>query len=365
MNTGRRLSLSVVLLSLAATVAAQADRADEFIKAEMQRQKIPGLSLVVLKNGQVVKSAGYGWASTKLKIAATPETVYKIASASKQFIAAGVMLLAQDGRLGVDDLVSKYLEGTPATWSRITIRHLLTHTSGLVREAPGFDPSKVQPDAAVIKTAYPLPLRFAPGEKWEYSNTGYFALAEIIRTVSGRPWSEYLRDRVFMPAGMRATRTTVSITSEKVPNMAQGYVDNNAHRDAPFWPAIRPSGAFLSTVLDLAKWDAALYTNDILTESTRRQMWTPVTLNDGTTYNYGFGWMFTRVKGHRLVHHSGGMPGFRSDIARFLDEGLTVIVLMNLDDVDIEPIVNGLAGVYLPARVLASPRHRAVPMRAK
>jgi D-alanyl-D-alanine carboxypeptidase len=345
----RHIPLFALVLLLAPTVVAQTDRTDEYIKAEMQRQRIPGLSLVVLKDGKVVKAEGYGLANIKLKIPATPETVYKIASASKQFIATGIMLLVQEGRVGLGDPISKYLEGTPATWNGITIRHLLTHTSGLVREAPGFDPSKVQSDADVIKTAYSLPLRFAPGEKWEYSNTGYFALGEVIRTVAGRPWSEYLAEKVFRATGMLATRTTT--TTESVPNLAQGYVDNNALRDAAAWPALRPSGAFLSTVLDLAKWDAALYTDDVLSASTRRQMWTPVALNDGGSYPYGFGWMFANLRGHRLVHHPGGMPGFRADIARFVDEGLTIIVLMNLDDVDIAAIVDGVAAVYLPARV--------------
>lgn len=267
------------MLWLATTAAAPADQTDDYIRAEMQRQRIPGLSLVVLKDGEIIKAAGYGLANRKLEIPATPETVYRIASAGKQFIATGIMLLVQEGRLGLGDAISKYLEGTPAAWNGITIRHLLTHTSGLVREAPGFDPFKIQRDADVIETAYPLPLRFAPGEKWEYSNTGYFALAEVIRTVAGRPWSEYLVEKVFRRTGMQSTRTTT--TTERAPHLAQGYVDNDALRDADDWPAVRPSGAFLSTVLDLAKWDAALYTDDILSASTRRQMWTPVTLNDG------------------------------------------------------------------------------------
>jgi len=345
----RHIPLFALVLLLVPTVAAQTDRTDEYITKEMRRQNIPGLSLVVLKNGQVVKAEGYGLASIKLKTRATPETVYKIASASKQFIATGIMLLVQEGRLGVGDPISKYLEGTPATWNGITIRHLLTHTSGLVREAPGFDPFKVQSDVDVIKTAYPLPLRFAPGEKWEYSNTGYFALAEVIRTVAGRPWSEYLAEKVFRPTGMLSTRTTT--TTDSVPNLAQGYVDNEALRDADAWPAVRPSGAFLSTILDLAKWDAALYTDDVLSASTRREMWTPVRLNDGSSYPYGFGWRLGNVSGHRLVHHPGGMPGFRADIARFVDESLTIVVLMNLDDVDIDGILGGVAAIYLPARV--------------
>jgi D-alanyl-D-alanine carboxypeptidase len=346
----RRVASIVVAFLLAVPLAALGDPADNFLKAEMARQRIPGLSLIVLKNGEVIKAAGYGVADRKLQIAATPDTVYKIASASKQFIAAGIMLLVQDGRIALDDPLSKFLDGAPASWSAITIRHLLTHTAGLIRESPAFDPFKVQSDADVLRSAYALPLRFAPGQKWEYSNTGYFALAEIIRKVSGQAWTDYLAGKVFRPLGMQSTRPTPTTTTEKIAGYAQGYVDNDNLREAPRWLALRPSGAFLSTVRDLARWDAALRTDKVLTAATRRQMWTPITLNDGTTYPYGFGWMMATVRGHRLIHHPGGMPGFRSDIARFVDDDVTVIVLMNLDDVDISSIIDGLAAVYLPAR---------------
>jgi len=171
---------TALFLFLAATGVARADEADNFIRAQMKRQNIPGLSLAVIKDGEIIKAEGYGLANIKLKTPAKPETVYRICSVSKQFIATGIMLLVQEGHLGLDDSIGKYLEGTPSTWNAITIRQLLTHTSGLVREAPGFNPFKVQSDAEVIRTAYPLPLSFAPGEKWEYSNVGYFALAEII-----------------------------------------------------------------------------------------------------------------------------------------------------------------------------------------
>ena len=150
---------------------AQTDRTDEFVKSEMERQRIPGLSLVVLQHGKIVKAAGYGLAERHRKIPATAETVYKIGSVSKQFIATGVMLLVQEGRVRLDDPISKYLAGTPASWGPITLRHLLTHTSGILREAPGFDPFKVQPDADVIRTAYSVPLRFAPGGKYAVPRT--------------------------------------------------------------------------------------------------------------------------------------------------------------------------------------------------
>ena len=149
----------------------------------------------------LVKAEGYGFADVEHRVPARPDTVFKIGSVSKQFIATGIMLLVQDGKLAVGDKVSKYLAGTPATWEAITLRHLLTHTSGIVREAPGFDPYKLQPEIAVIETAYPLPLRFTPGEKYEYCNVGYFVLAEIIHSVSGKPWADFLERARVRSAG--------------------------------------------------------------------------------------------------------------------------------------------------------------------
>jgi D-alanyl-D-alanine carboxypeptidase len=343
----RHTPFLVLVLLIAATLVAQADQTDDLIKAEMQKQNIPGLSLVVLKDGKLIKAAGYGLANIKLQTPATPETVYKIASVSKQFIATGIMLLIQEGRVSLDDPISKYLDGTPATWRSIKIRHLLTHTAGIVREAPGFDPFKIQSDIDIIKSAYSLPLRFAPGEKWEYGNTSYFALAEVIRKVSGQSWSEYLSEKVFRPSGMNMTHPTN--TKVTFANRALGYTDNEKLLNVHDWPALRPSGAFLSTVLDLAKWDAVLYTDKILSDSTRRQMWTPIKLNDGTSYPYGFGWQLGSFNGRRIIHHSGGMPGFRTKLARFVDDRLTIIVLMNLDDADVDSIVSGVAEFYLPA----------------
>jgi D-alanyl-D-alanine carboxypeptidase len=327
----------------AATVPA--DWTDDYIRAEMLRQRIPAASVAVLKDGRIVKIAGYGVADRKTGAAATPDTVYKIGSISKQFIATGIMLLVREGRLRIDDPVSKYLDGTPATWSGITIRHLLTHTSGIQREAPAFDPWKVQPDIDVVRSAYPLPLRFPPGSRWEYCNTGYFALAEIITRASGTPWADYLRLKVFEPAGMRSTAPTN--TTRALANRALGYTNNDDPREAPNWTALRPSGAFLSTVADLAKWDALLDTDTPLPQATRREMWTPVALTDGSTAAYGFGWSLDPLNGHRQVHHGGSLPGFISEYARFVDDRISVIVLINTDDADVRGLARGVAALYL------------------
>jgi CubicO group peptidase (beta-lactamase class C family) len=256
----------------------------------------------------------------------------------------------------VDDKISQYLDGTPETWKDITIRHFLTHTSGVVREGPGFDPFKVQPDFDVIKTAYSLPLRFTTGEKYEYCNVGYFSLAEIIRRVSGKGWDEFLNERVFAPLGMSATRTTT--TKEIVANRADGYAwDKDKLQNATEYFALRPSGAFLSTVLDLAKWDAALYTDKFLKPATREQMWTPVRLNSGATYAYGFGWELSPLGNHKQVNHGGSLPGFRAQFARFVDDKLSIIVLTNADNAQPQTISKGIAALYFPD--LAAPAKAA------
>ena len=340
----------VLAFLLTITTTARADKVDDFVKAEMQRQHIAGLSIAVVKEGKVIKAEGYGLANLEHNIAAKPETVYQIGSVSKQLIATGIMLLMQEGKISLDDKISKFLEGTPDTWKEITVRHLLTHTSGIIREAPGFDPFKIKPDAEVIKTAYPLPLRFTPGEKWEYCNVGYFALAEIIHKISGQSWGDFLQERVFMPLAMNATRTTT--TTEIVPQRADGYVWKNGKLSkAETFIALRPSGAFLSTVLDLAKWDAALYSDKILKPETLSQGWSPVKLNSGATHPYGFGWELSSVAGHKLVHHGGTLPGFRAQIARFLDDKLSIVVLTNGDSADPNLIAVQIAALYIPGLI--------------
>jgi D-alanyl-D-alanine carboxypeptidase len=339
--------LFALFFLIAAPLAARADKIDDFVKAEMQKRNLTGVSLAVIKDGKIIKAEGYGLANVELNVPVRPETVFKIGSVSKQLIAAGIMLLVEEGKISLDDKIGKFLEGTPDTWKEITVRHLLTHTSGIVREAPGFDPFKIQSDADVIKTAYPLPLRFSPGEKYEYCNVGYFSLAEIIRKVSGKPWADFLNERVFSPLEMKATRTTTM--KDLVENRANGYVRKGGKlENAEDYSALRPSGAFLSTVLDLAKWDAALYTDKILKQSTLDQMWTPVKLNSGETFPYGFGWQLTGVEGHKRVHHGGSLPGFRAAIARFTDDKLTVVVLTNVDHADPSNLALDVAALYIP-----------------
>lgn len=353
------LTIILVLISSAGIYPQQKrDKTDEYIETQMRRQKIPGLSIAILKDGKLIKARGYGLANIETNTPATENTVYKIASVSKQFIAAGIMLLAQDGKLNLDDSIGKYFADAPETWKAITVRHLLSHTSGLLRDVPDFDPLKVLPDRDAIKTAYASPPQFAPGAKWQYSNVGYYALAEIIATVTGKSWPEFINERVFLPAGMARTRTTT--ISDIVPDRASGYsLTGKGQQNAEVWLALRPSGAFISTVNDLAKWDAVLNSDTILGPAARGQMWSPVKLNDGSASRYGYGWFVDTTPGHRRVYHDGGLPGFRATLVRCIDDKLTVIMLSNLDSAEIPKMARFVAGFYLPD--LAPVPEKAVP----
>lgn len=335
-------------LTFVFNASAQADKVDDYIKAEMQKRNLPGLALAVVKEGKIIKIKGYGLANVETNVPVTTETVFKIGSVSKPIIAEGIMMLVEEGKISLDDKISKYLENTPDIWKDITVRHLLSHSSGIVREAPGFNPNKIQPDADVIKTAYNEPLRFTPGEKYEYCNVGYFSLAEIIHKISGKSWGDFLAERIFKPLEMNVTRTTNF--AEIIPNRANAYsFQNGKLQNAEVYLALRPSGAFLSTVSDLAKFEAALYSSKFLKPETRKTMWTPFKFNDGKDSVYGLGWRIDEVKGRKQIHHGGSLNGFKSEFARFPDDKITIIVLTNLNEVQPSEIAVGVAGFYIPA----------------
>lgn len=343
-----RTTLSRLLISLAFVVgvsgAVAADPLDDHMLAAIKSSELPGAAIAIVRDGQIVKMAGYGLADRERQLPTTPDAVYKIGSVSKQFVASAIMLLASDGRLAVDDSIARFIPDVPEPWRPITIRQLLTHTAGLVRESPAFDPMKPAPDLAVVRGAYGAPLLFPPGTKWAYSNTGYYALAVVISSAAGQPWTQFIAERILTPARMTSTvPTDVSPTPR---NRAAGYTGRNNTQLATDWLALRPSGAFFSTLQDLAQWDAVLYGNSVLSETMRQQMWAPVQLQDGTTHPYGFGWHTQTRAGRRVVWHGGGLPGYASYLARFVDDRVTVIVLANGDDADLIAIGNVLADLY-------------------
>ena len=300
----------------------------------MQQHRIPGLTLIIIRDGEAIKTAAYGLANLELNVPATPDTVFEIGSVTKQFTAAGILLLAQDGKLSVDDKISKYLKDTPTAWANIAIRHLLTHTSG-IRSYTGLDGFELRrhlTQAQFIKAIGKEPMEFQPGDSWKYCNTGFSLLGYIIENVSGKNYWDFMGERVFRPLGMHAT--TNRLPSLIIPNRASGYEQVNhvwVNRDSDLTDVFA-AGAIASTVGDLAKWNAALDGERLLNAASKAQMWTPVTLNDGTTRKYGFGWNVDAVEGHQAIGHGGATSGFSASIQRFPDDRLAVIILTNTDE---------------------------------
>jgi CubicO group peptidase (beta-lactamase class C family) len=356
----RAFSTILLLSLLAVTGVAQADNVDDYIKAEMQKQRIPGLSLAVIKDGQVILAKGYGLANIEHQVPVKPETIFQSGSVGKQFTATAVMILVEEGKIALDESISKYLVEAPESWKRITVRHLLTHTAGMTDYPKDFDFRRDYTEDELLKRAALIPLAFRPGEKWSYSNLGYMALGVMLSKVTGKFYGDFIQERIFKPLGM----TTARIISEAdiVPNRAAGYrlVEGELKNQEWVSPALNTTadGSLYLTVLDMAKWDAALYGEKILKKPSLDQMWTAVKLNDGKAHPYGFGWGLGEAQGRRIVQHGGAWQGFKSCIARYVDDKLTVVVFANLAQANPEKIARGVAAIYNPE--LAPPPAKAI-----
>jgi len=355
------IAIPAVALRIVRAQSQPAGDVDSYIATQLREQHIPGLALAVIRDGQLVKSQGYGLANIELDVPVKPETVFQLGSIGKQFTATAILLLAEEGKLSLDDKIAKYFPTAPGTWRNITIRNLLNHTSGL---ADYTDDTYIRPggliplraeltDDEIFRRFTTLPFDFKPGEKWKYSNTGYAILGFLIHKVSGQSYGDFLDARVFKPLGMTATR--VISESGIIPNRSAGYlfVKNEIKNQdwvAPHWNTLA-DGALYSTVVDMAKWDAALSAGAILKPASYAQMWTPAPLPNGKNYPYGFAWDIAEINGHRLLEHGGAWQGFTAHYARYPDDHLAVIVLTNLDADHSDPgkIAHEVAALYIPA----------------
>lgn len=338
-------------------------KVDDYVQSELKRQNIPGLALVVQQDGKVVYAKGYGYANLEQAIPATTEQRFHVGSISKQFTAAAVMLLVEEGKMALDDKIGRYLGAVPPEWDAITVRHILTHTSGLPR---GLDPALEavarvhgpytnEQTMAILKEYKPVT---TPGAVYAYSNVAYLLMGVIIEKATGSFYGELLQNRIFKPLGMTTARI---IDFHDLSGVATGYLmDNNklkaldmAHMPAGFHMYYRgAAGGIEMSALDLAKWDASLTTEKILKKSSIDQMWAPGALVDqGSNYtiSYGLGWFMSDYNGHPKVYHSGGMTAFTTDYLHFTNDKLTVIVLTNLGTVsDPEKISRAVADMYVP-----------------
>jgi CubicO group peptidase (beta-lactamase class C family) len=326
------------------------DRVDAYAKAEMERQKIPGMAVAVVQGGKVVVLRGYGLANVELGVPVKPETIFQAASVSKQFTAAAIMLLVEDGKLSLEDPITKFYPDVPWTWRDITVRHLLTHTSGLPDYFDALDLRKDYTEDDLVKVAFGLKLLSEPGTRYAYVNTGYLLLGAIIRKASGRFYGDILQERVFAKLGMK----TATIISEEdiVPNRAAGYrlVKDEWKNEDWVNPSINTTadGGLQLSVLDLVAWDAAIRRRAILRPASWDAVFTPVKLKSGNTYPYGFGWEVDDFSGQRRHHHGGVWQGFRSYISRYPGADLTVIFLVNLGSANHYRVADGIAAVFDP-----------------
>jgi len=338
-------------LLLLCGISVRADKVDNYVKSQMRERHIPGAAIAVVRGGKIVKAEGYGLANVELNVPATKETVFEIGSVTKQITAAAIMLLVEEEIINTNEKISKYLPTAPETWKNVTVQHLLTHTSGIKSYTglSGFELTKRLKRDEFIKAIGAFPLEFESGERYIYSNSGYNLLGFIIESVSGKSYWDFLRERIFKPLGMNQTANRDP--QFVVPNRADGYEwENNklVGRDYDLTDVFS-AGAIVSTVMDLAKWDAALRGDSFLKKESKAQIWTPVVFNDGKAYPYGFGWNVTEFRGHKLFSHGGQTAGFSANISRYVDDNLTVITLTNLGDIGLGSVISrGVAKIYLP-----------------
>jgi CubicO group peptidase (beta-lactamase class C family) len=342
-------SFLVFVALLISNLSIAQDAIDKYIQTQMGKEKIMSLAVGIIKNGEIIKAKGYGIANLEHSIATSENTVYKLGSVSKQFIATAIMKMVEDGKLTLQDPVNKFFKDAPNHWSKITIRHLLNHTSGLQRESPAFEPMVEKPDSVLIRSAYKDSLGFPTGAKWQYCNLSYFILADIIRQVSGQSFAQYMKNEIFRKNGLLNTQTT-SVKSI-IPNRADGYVyENKTLVNAQDYIALRPSGAFVSTINDMIKWEMSLQESKMLSEKNLQQMWndkvkTPAFSANNEALYYGYGWRMTRYLNKDIVFHTGILPGFRTIFYRIPAEKTVIIILANSELQDIIKTTEGLADV--------------------
>jgi CubicO group peptidase (beta-lactamase class C family) len=351
----KHLALAMWLIVAVAT-GARADNVDDYVKAQMEQRRIPGLALAIVKNGRVTKDEAYGMANLELKSPARKETVFEIGSVTKQFTAALVLILAEEGKLTLDDKINRFFSNAPEAWKGITIRHLLTHTSGIKNYTglPGFEMTKKLDAEKFVATLGVHPMESKPGDAFKYCNSGYNLAGYIIEKVSGKSYWEMLRTRILEPLQMRAT--TSRDLKPIVENRADGYeieAGKLVNRDSDLTDVFA-AGAILSTVGDVVKWNAALDNGKLWSEASRAAMWSPMTLNSGVKYPYGLGWRLDDHNRRRTIWHSGSTSGFTASLLRFPDEKLAILVLCNLGDQGTAThVAKGIADLLAPPAATA------------
>ncbi|SHH72698.1 serine hydrolase domain-containing protein [Massilia sp. CF038] len=362
------------LLSVSTAPAGSAQAArpdvDAYVQEMVKQHGLPGLSLAVMENGQLVYAKAYGYANLESAVPAKPEHRFEIGSISKSFVALGVMLLVEEGKINLEARAETYLGPLPPALASITVRQLLAHTSGLQENLDAAGTRAVSARTSLITEAEtlelikPMPLLFAPGSSWSYSNLGYDMLGFVISKVSGKFYGDFLQERVFGPLKMTETRlikpygpTAGTVMGyQREGTAVRPYVRSEVWRS---W-ASQGEGSIESTTLDMVKYNAELRQQTLLSPQGYAQMWTANALVQArkdpnnrfdSDIHYGLGWMLSNVDGHFKVYHSGGMPAFTTDFIRYPDDGISVLVLTNLGEAGEAPmkVSRYVAKMFRPA----------------
>ena len=333
------------------------------VREAMDRTSTPGVAVGVVHDGEVLMSKGFGVANIETGSTVTTETMFQSGSVGKQFTAAGVMLLVEDGRVDLDESIRVHVPEAPASWQPITVRHLLTHASGIPDyTSDSFDYATNYSEEDLVRMASGLTLEFPPGTRWNYSNTGYVMLGVMISRVTGAPYWEFLRERLFDPAGMPTIR--INTATEIVPHRARGYMPapgglQNASHVAE-QTNTTGDGSMLFSLRDMIAWNEVVRTRTVLSPESWDQILTPMVLNSGNTHPYGFAWFFDEVAGQLVTEHSGAWQGFVNQYTRFPRQDLSVIVLTNARSTMSAPLAMQIGALIDPELTPEPPPTEAI-----
>lgn len=327
----------------------RADAIDDYLNTQIASQNVPGLALAIMRDGQLVRAQGYGFANIEHRVPVHPDTLFKTGAVGKQFTAVAVMLLVEDGKLRLDESVRTYLPDAPRTWAPITVRQLLNHTSGLP-PYPNGEFRRDYTDDELLGIIYKQELSFPPGSRWGYSYTAYVTLGMLITKVSGQFYADLLARRVFAPLGMQTARLIDELAI--VPNRAAGYEMRDGELRNAEWvsPTANSTadGSLYLSILDYARWEAGLHGRKFLKPDSWAEIARPAQLASGRSYPYGLGWYLEHSAGQEVWRHSGSWQGFRTFIIRYLGDELTVVALANGDSGDPARIARHVAGMLDP-----------------
>jgi D-alanyl-D-alanine carboxypeptidase len=350
-------------------------RIDRIVEQQLREQFVPGAQIAIAENGRIVYTRGYGFRDLDDRLPVDTRTAFGIGSVTKQFTAAAIMLLQQEGRLDVNDLLSKYLPHAPHA-SQVTLRELLTHTSGIVgyTEQPDFSsllPTPATPQRIIASIAA-RPLAFEPGTHWEYSNTNFVLLGTIVAKLSGESYPEFLRRHFFTPLGLR--RAWFTRIEQIHQDDARGYTEfmyglPDEHAALADWSWYDAAGGLTMSAADLARWDIALDGCRVVSCTSFLHMTTPVVLPDGKSTHYGFGLGVGSVFGRPTVGHDGLVSGFTAENLTFPEDRVAIVLLANGDNFAYVPVIRQIAAVvygvpyvarkFVPARLAPAAVARA------